>query len=113
MNIKKHDMHNYMQTSLGEHLKANDINQKNLAEAMGVSPQALSYQIKNNTYRIANINKALEELGSPPYTPQSSHQAADMIEHFKRNITELQETIKNQDVYIRRLLDLLEKKNQS
>lgn len=110
MNAKKHDSIDESSGDLYTHLKNNDINQKELATAMGISPQALSYQIKNNTYRLIKINDALQQLGAPQYDPENYihyFQGSDLL---KETFNELREIIKNQDVYIKRLLDLLGQK---
>jgi len=110
MNLKKHDLGDESFSDLYAHLKTNDINQKDLASAMGISPQALSYQIKNGTYRLSKINDSLEQLGAPPFQPNPTVQIFEGADFFKETIFELRETIKNQDVYIKRLLDLLGQK---
>jgi len=110
MNLKNHDLADESVSDLYAHLKTNNINQKDLASAMGVSPQALSYQIKNDTYRLSKINDALEQLGAPRFQPNPTISTSQGVDFFKETITELRETIKNQDVYIKRLLDLLGQK---
>ena len=107
MNLKKHDSIDESFSDLYAHLKANDINQKDLASAMGISPQALSYQIKNNTYRLSKINDGLTHLGAPIFQPNKSEPCPESADFFKETIIDLREIINNQDVYIKRLLDLL------
>ena len=56
---------------LTEHVKIHlGWSQNELARRMGISPQKLSYQIRNETFELERINKVLVEYGAPEYDPR-------------------------------------------
>jgi len=53
-----------------EHVKTHlGWSQNELARRMGISPQKLSYQIRNETFDLERINVVLVEHGAPEYDP--------------------------------------------
>ena len=56
---------------LTEHVKTHlGWSQNELARRMGISPQKLSYQIRNETFDLDRINVVLVENGAPEYDPK-------------------------------------------
>jgi len=56
---------------LTEHVKIHlGWSQNELARRMGISPQKLSYQVRNETFELERINKVLVEHGAPEYDPR-------------------------------------------
>jgi transcriptional regulator with XRE-family HTH domain len=56
---------------LTEHVKIHlGWSQNELARRMGISPQKLSYQIRNETFELERINRVLVEHGAPEYDPR-------------------------------------------
>lgn len=53
---------NYISKTIKKWLIDADMNQQELAEAIAISPQSMSYKIKNNAFSIAELMDIIEAL---------------------------------------------------
>ena len=97
---------------LTEHVKTHlGWSQNELARRMGISPQKLSYQVRNETFELEKINKVLVEHGAPEYDPKRETDRSERMtkQDLVNENSELRQKLTQCEARVDKLLEIISK----